>query len=252
VKDESAGRLACAEGLQVELAAVKAQLNDETERMSAEIRKWQDSREVVKDESARRLARADGLEAELVEAKAQLNDETAAQAERVATLLADATGREAALEASLAVLRSELSGEKSVSQNAGQRVAVLTTELESLRVTQRATETRALALQGDLGLALRMQSLAASDMKDLQQRYAETLTRKEDQDRLIAQLVVRLEEASDYLQKLAATGSQPTDRMTIGQMEVGPPILVERIKKSAKLGKTHKLGKVGKSGKATR
>ena len=259
VTDESARRLAQAEKLEAELAAVKAQHKDEIERLSAEVRKWQDSREMVKDESARRLARAEELEATLAAVKAQHKDEAAAQAAHTASLLSDAAGREAGLDAAIAALRGELSGEKSVNQSTAQRVAVLTTELDSLRAAQRATETRA---QADLGLALRMQSLAASDMKDLQQRYAETLARKEDQDRLIAQLVVRLEEASDYLQKLAppaapriqtpkASGSAA--RLALqDQQDAGQPILAAQIKKTAKLGKTPKPGKVGKSGKAAR
>jgi dTMP kinase len=262
VTDESARRLAQAEKLEAELAAVKAQHKDEIERLSAEVRKWQDSREMVKDESARRLARAEELEATLAAVKAQHKDEAAAQAAHTASLLSDAAGREAGLDAAIAALRGELSGEKSVNQSTAQRVAVLTTELDSLRAAQRATETRAQAAQADLGLALRMQSLAASDMKDLQQRYAETLARKEDQDRLIAQLVVRLEEASDYLQKLAppaapriqtpkASGSAA--RLALqDQQDAGQPILAAQIKKTAKLGKTPKPGKVGKSGKAAR
>ena len=256
VKDESARRLARAEDLEAQLAAVKAELKDETERLSAEVRKWQDSREMVKDESARRLARAEDLEAQLAAVKAQFADETTAQAERTATLLGDAAGREAGLQKDIAVLRNELSGEKVISQNTGQRVAALTAELDSLRAAQHATDTRAQAAQADLGLALRMQSLAASDMKDLQQRYAETLARKEDQDRLIAQLVVRLEEASEYLQKLALPASQSglSNVQTAQTADLGraQPVLAAKIKKMAKPGKVAKSDKSGKSGKAAR
>jgi chromosome segregation ATPase len=242
--------------LAARFSSLETAASTEAARLSAEVRKWQDSREMVKDESARRLARAEDLEAQLAAVKAQFQGETAAQAAQTATLLSDAAGREAGLQADIAALRRELSAEKSISQNTGQRVAALTAELDSLRAAQHASETRAQAAQADLGLALRMQSLAASDMKDLQQRYAETLVRKEDQDRLIAQLVVRLEEASDYLQKLALPASQSglSNAQTAQTTDLGraQPVLAAKIKKTAKPGKAAKLDKSGKSGKAAR
>jgi peptidoglycan hydrolase CwlO-like protein len=48
-----------------------------------------------------------------------------------------------------------------------------------------------------------MQNVMGADLKDLQSRYADMLARKDSQDRLIAQLALRLEEASGHLQKLA-------------------------------------------------
>ncbi|TMM49377.1 hypothetical protein [Sulfitobacter sabulilitoris] len=60
------------------------------------------------------------------------------------------------------------------------------------------------ALKSNLDLALRMQAMSAADLSDLRKRYETLLARKEGQDNLISQLVVRLEEASGHLRGLAA------------------------------------------------
>ncbi|WP_040845358.1 hypothetical protein [Thiorhodococcus drewsii] len=58
------------------------------------------------------------------------------------------------------------------------------------------------ALRRDNALALRIQMLRESDLRDLQQRYAEVIEKKDKQEILLKQLTERLTLASSYLNQL--------------------------------------------------
>ena len=79
----------------------------------------------------------------------------------------------------------------------------LTAQQETLRKEVQASKAAAERAKTDLSLALRMQTIGVNDLHELQKTHASLLTQKQKQDDLIAQLVTRLEEASQYLQTLS-------------------------------------------------
>lgn len=92
----------------------------------------------------------------------------------------------------------------------------------------RELENKLAAARAELGLALRLQTLASSDLENLRKRHAELLERKESQDMLISQLVTRLEEASGYLQDLALVKTGTPARLgeqdaAVAQIRSGKP-----------------------------
>lgn len=58
------------------------------------------------------------------------------------------------------------------------------------------------ALARDNAIALRLQTLREADLKDLQQRYAQVIAQKNQQESLLKQLTERLTAASGYLRQL--------------------------------------------------
>ena len=64
-------------------------------------------------------------------------------------------------------------------------------------------QTRVKKSDDDLRVALRLQSAAQDDLKDLQQQYAQLRTDKQDQDELLRKVTQKLSYASDYLRRLA-------------------------------------------------
>lgn len=89
--------------------------------------------------------------------------------------------------------------------------AGLQAEIARLRAEAAQLRTAESRAQSDLGIALRLQGVAAADLKDLQARYADLAAAKATQDRLLAQLVARLGEASDYLRTRA--GADPVAQL---------------------------------------
>lgn len=57
--------------------------------------------------------------------------------------------------------------------------------------------------EDDLRVALRLQSAAQDDLKDLQQQYAQLRADKHDQDELLRKVTQKLSYASDYLRRIA-------------------------------------------------
>ncbi|MFD3191531.1 hypothetical protein ACFMPD_14810 [Sedimentitalea sp. HM32M-2] len=82
------------------------------------------------------------------------------------------------------------------------RIAALETELTDLRA-------QAAAAQEDLRLALRMQTLAAADLADLQARHAALNAERDRQDALLGQLALQLGDVSDHLGRLDAAPDKP-------------------------------------------
>lgn len=62
----------------------------------------------------------------------------------------------------------------------------------------------------DMRLALRLQSVAQDDLKDLQQQYAQLRSDKQDQDELLRKVTQKLSYASDYLRRLSIDAPDAT------------------------------------------
>lgn len=76
-------------------------------------------------------------------------------------------------------------------------------ELADVKAQFEDLEAQADSANQDLRIALRLQTMAASDLAELQARYAALLDAKQGQDRLLQTLTRRLTEASDYLHTLS-------------------------------------------------
>jgi len=158
-----------------------------------------------------------GLDPQAVEIAALKRDLTAARAreaelgEKLATL--EATHKEVTDKANWRLKRIKeleieqaalVAAHKEITDKAGWQQKRIE-ELQTAEDTGQRERDKALT---DLSLALRMQTLSANDLDELRHSYARLQEQKERQDILISQLVMRLEEASGYLQ--AATVQDPS------------------------------------------
>ena len=160
-------------------------------------------------ETARLAALISAKDLALHEAVARLQaaaaDSTALQA-RIAETEARAAEEATTLTAELQALRAAQDAALAESARLAALVSARAAALADLQGAQARLETHLADTQGDLRLAMRMQAVAGGNLQDLQTRYAEVLARKDSQDQLIAQLILRLEEASEHLQTLTLTG----------------------------------------------
>ena len=92
----------------------------------------------------------------------------------------------------------------------GEDLAKQTSLVESLRAQQQRRDAalsdanaQARKADSDLRVALRLQSAAQDDLKDLQRQYADLRADKERQDELLRKVTQKLAYASDYLRRLA-------------------------------------------------
>ncbi|APZ55183.1 hypothetical protein [Salipiger abyssi] len=83
-------------------------------------------------------------------------------------------------------------------QTLGDKIAALEKQAQQREAQYRQGKT-------DLSLALRMQTICGNDLRDLQQSHAALQEQKAQQDRLIALLAARLEDASQHLKALSLT-----------------------------------------------
>lgn len=116
--------------------------------------------------------------------------------------LQEATAARAALEASLTEQAATLQEVTKKSDWRGGQMQELKAALETATQAQAELTARAEALQADLTLALRLQAMAQADLRDLQQRHAETQRIRERQDALLQALTPRLQEAARHLHSL--------------------------------------------------
>jgi FkbM family methyltransferase len=176
-------------------------------------------------------AKADAAQERVAALEAALQDQkakTEGEKTRADTAQERVTGLEAALQSQTAVSESEKTkakDEKAKLDTAQERIAELEGWLngqkaaaESEKAKADAAQTRITELEkklgevnaalastkGNLDLTLRLQMMSAHDLSDLQHRFAALSGVKESQDLLLAQLVGRLEEASEYLQGIVA------------------------------------------------
>lgn len=84
----------------------------------------------------------------------------------------------------------------------------LTEARDQLQEAQTGAE-RAETLQADLGLALRLQAMAQSDLEDLREKYRESQAIQARQEDLLQQLTPRLQQAAQQLRLLAPEAPEP-------------------------------------------
>lgn len=182
--------------------------------------------ETALEESARKLA---ATEAEVQKFRSA-HEGARAESARQSGIAAERETALAALRTAQADLAQRLAATEARAAADNQRQTALLAEKESAltvaKGAQYSLDRQLTVAQTDLGLALRMQAVAAADLKDLQARYAEVRAGKDSQDRLIAQLALRLEEASEHLQAQAlAKPAQP--QPALAQSVLAQPVLPE-------------------------
>jgi len=108
-------------------------------------------------------------------------------------------------------LQQELDARAAEMTKLNDKLAQRTVEINTLKkrlfeANQKSQEhkTRLEEAQTDLSLALRMQMLHENDLKELQARYGEVLTIKNEQQELLTQLHHRLSRAAEYLKLVNA------------------------------------------------
>ena len=92
---------------------------------------------------------------------------------------------------------------------------------ESLQETLIARTAEHAAARSDLAVALRMQAMLQGDLRDLQTRYAETLSVRQQQEDLLCKLTPRLQEAARHIQDLSVLQSEEPDQL--GQAKAKKP-----------------------------
>ena len=118
-------------------------------------------------------------------------------------------------------------------------LAAKTVEAETLRKTAAAekavVEIELTELRANVALALRMQAIAQSDLRELRQHFTEVQTVRARQDELLRQLAPRLQEAARHLQGLQAT-PQPVPVLVDGTT-IASKTVKESTRKAKKTGK---------------
>ncbi|MDU9006532.1 hypothetical protein [Sedimentitalea todarodis] len=115
----------------------------------------------------------------------------------------------AAAEAQLAGARTARAEVQAQLTTSGTEIAALQERVAALirdRDTQRAAAETA---RTDLGMALRMQAMAAADLKDLQERHTVLSATKDRQDAVLGQLALQLGDVSEHLQQIEAAPAAP-------------------------------------------
>ena len=172
---------------QAEHTALKAEL----ERMQAALTRMKAEAESARDNAA--------------QAERNRKAETEAQI-TAANRAAQSKARETELETALGSAQARIAGVEKTLAERDARIADLQKKAEEAQTAAR-TETRGLRdeaerMRRDLAVAIRMQSLRSTDLKDLQTQYAELLQQKADQDDLLQKLTVRLGSAAQYLRQM--------------------------------------------------
>jgi len=120
--------------------------------------------------------------------------------------------RDPALEAQ----RVEAEALRSARDSALEAQRVAEAEAARQRAALAEAEQAAETLRQDLSLALRLQTMAQTDLQELQTRHAALMEEKTAQDVLLSQLLLRLEEALEHLHRLGMaddTAAGEVDRL---------------------------------------
>jgi len=141
----------------------------------------------------------------------------ALEAQRVAE--AEAARQRAALaeaEQAAETMRAEAEALRSARDSALEAQRVAEAEATRQRAALAEAEQAAETLRQDLSLALRLQTMAQTDLQELQTRHAALMEEKTAQDVLLSQLLLRLEEALEHLHRLGMaddTAAGEVDRL---------------------------------------
>ncbi|MBN7787215.1 hypothetical protein JYP51_19980 [Ponticoccus gilvus] len=170
------------------------------------------------EEMKAREERIAGLERELGADRDRLAEVESAEAEARARI----TDLEAALAEASDKAEARAGRIKEIEAAAAKTAEEAKARREALEKSLDQNRSQLEKTKADLSLALRLQTIGANDLRDLQQSYAALQTRKRQQDDLIGQLLGRLEEAARHLDTV------PRDSLPSGE---APPRLAGRKKK---------------------
>lgn len=172
--------------------------------------------ETVRTNTRAQIAAAQAETAELqkrVEALCEKADRLQAEAEttgaKTQTELNTVKEARTAAEAQLAETQKARAEVQAQLTRSGAEIVALQDRVAALirdRDTQRAAAETA---RTDLGMALRMQAMAAADLKDLQDRHTALSATKDKQDALLGQLALQLGDVSEHLQQIEAAPATP-------------------------------------------
>ncbi|MEY8831005.1 hypothetical protein AB9K34_21750 [Sedimentitalea sp. XS_ASV28] len=158
----------------------------------------------VQDRARTVNTQRDRLEAELEAAREQAA-RLQSEAETAGEKLRAAQEARARAEAELEETRTAHAGLKAQLTE----ITTLQSRVEALAKDRDVQRAAAETARADLGMALRMQAMAAADLKDLQDRHAALSATKERQDALLGQLALQLGDVSEHLQQIEAAPGSP-------------------------------------------
>jgi len=204
--------LAKAEKAQLELTA---QLSDmtgnrdalaaECDRLTTNLRESHQER----DHLNAQLAERDNALAQAQQALAQAEATRAQEAAEASARFDERQARVQHLSEERDHLNAQLAERDNALAQAQKALATRNSECETLNAQCEAMTTQVASHQQvaerhqrDLTMALRLQSIAHADLRDLQSRFAELRQQKEQQEALLRKLTPRLQEAARYLNDL--------------------------------------------------
>lgn len=207
LQESEAARQAAEAGaarLQEQVAALETAVSSAQSEGQAQIEAIQADLANVQDRARTVNTQRDRLEAELEAAREQAA-RLQSEAETAGEKLKAAQEARARAEADLQETRTAHAGLKEQLT----RVTALQSRVEALVRDRDVHRAAAETARADLGMALRMQAMAAADLKDLQDRHAALSATKERQDALLGQLALQLGDVSEHLQQIEAAPGSP-------------------------------------------
>tara|TARA_R110002096_G_scaffold5802_4_gene26706 strand:+ start:12102 stop:13568 length:1467 start_codon:yes stop_codon:yes gene_type:complete len=166
------------------------------------------------DAMAARDVRIEELEAQLVQAESAHKEAAKASRTEAEEALKAATDAMGARDVRIKELEVQLAQAETDRQSEH-------AQAESLQETLIARTAEHAAARSDLAVALRMQAMLQGDLRDLQTRYAETLSVRQQQEDLLCKLTPRLQEAARHIQDLSVLQSEEPDQL--GQAKAKKP-----------------------------
>tara|TARA_R110002124_G_scaffold36906_13_gene118556 strand:+ start:12342 stop:14042 length:1701 start_codon:yes stop_codon:yes gene_type:complete len=166
------------------------------------------------DAMAARDVRIEELEAQLVQAESAHKEAAKASRTEAEEALKAATDAMGARDVRIKELEVQLAQAETDRQSEHAKA-------ESLQETLIARTAEHAAARSDLAVALRMQAMLQGDLRDLQTRYAETLSVRQQQEDLLCKLTPRLQEAARHIQDLSVLQSEEPDQL--GQAKAKKP-----------------------------
>lgn len=153
---------------------------------------------------ATKNGRIELLEAQLLEAEAA---QVAA-----GTALTENQAKQAELNGRIELLESQVSEAEAAREvalkNTREATEAAQVAAKTALTEHQAREVELNTARSDLAVTLRMQAMLQSDLRDLQARYAETLSVRQQQEDLLRKLTPRLQEAAQYIQDNSALQSE--------------------------------------------
>lgn len=141
-----------------------------------------------------------------------------------------------ALSAQVADQQARIAAQEKTQRETRAALDVAQTQLTALKARLDKQAEREDAMRDELGLAVRLQTKTSLDLEDLRFQHANALEQKSRQEDLLARLMVRLEDASQYLQQLQM--SPPPDVEALPEAPAAPARKPTTRKSTASKSKT--------------